>query len=103
VFTGISNISQCHQPLPVGAAGSRLVTAKLLVPCKIKNVRSAVKLIFIWQTNGRQKHGGSLEKFAAEVDEICLFIISASLLQCAAYFEWIIQKESVTTLRFSGT
>src|SRR5689334_13979173 len=29
---GILNTTQCHQPLPVGASGSYMVTAKLLAP-----------------------------------------------------------------------
>src|SRR6478672_6402986 len=29
---GILNTTQCHQPLPVGASGSKMLTAKLLVP-----------------------------------------------------------------------
>src|ERR1700730_12924578 len=29
---GILNTTQCHQPLPVGASGSNMWTAKLLVP-----------------------------------------------------------------------
>ena len=29
---GMSNITQCHHPLPVGASGSYMVIAKLLVP-----------------------------------------------------------------------
>src|SRR5574340_922459 len=29
---GMLNTTQCHQPLPVGASGSKTVTAKLLVP-----------------------------------------------------------------------
>src|SRR3954471_17165884 len=32
VPAGILNTTQCHQPLPVGASGSYMVTAKLLVP-----------------------------------------------------------------------
>src|SRR4029077_16663950 len=32
VFGGMLNTTQCHQPLPVGASGSYMVTAKLLVP-----------------------------------------------------------------------
>src|ERR1700730_7191084 len=32
VAGGILNATQCHQPLPVGASGSYMVTAKLLVP-----------------------------------------------------------------------
>src|SRR6516164_9385096 len=31
-FGGILNTTQCHHPLPVGASGSYMVTAKLLVP-----------------------------------------------------------------------
>jgi hypothetical protein len=32
VLAGMSNTTQCHQPLPVGASGSYIVMAKLLVP-----------------------------------------------------------------------
>src|SRR5213076_2743116 len=32
VPAGILNTTQCHQPLPVGASGSYMVTAKLLAP-----------------------------------------------------------------------
>ena len=31
-LAGILNTTQCHQPLPVGASGSYMVTAKLLAP-----------------------------------------------------------------------
>ena len=30
--SGMLKITQCHQPLPVGASGSYMVTAKLFVP-----------------------------------------------------------------------
>src|SRR4051794_4014821 len=32
VVGGMLNTTQCHQPLPVGASGSSIWTAKLLVP-----------------------------------------------------------------------
>src|ERR1700733_9575828 len=31
VLAGMLNTTQCHQPLPVGASGSNMLTAKLLV------------------------------------------------------------------------
>src|SRR5579875_1502696 len=35
------NTVQCHQPLPVGASGSYIVMAKLLVPCGAPDQDSA--------------------------------------------------------------
>ena len=32
IFAGMSKTTQCHHPLPVGASGSYIVIAKLLVP-----------------------------------------------------------------------
>src|SRR5688572_23090137 len=51
VSAGILKITQCHQPLPVGASGSYTVTAKLFVPFGAWSHRNSGEVLLPLQPN----------------------------------------------------